>query len=86
MSSPHSSLLAEAVKRLLVHDWRAAHALVQELDDPIAWWIHGLVHRIEGDLSNSRYWYEKAGVMPETARSVEDEIRDIGDRLAAVAE
>jgi hypothetical protein len=82
VTHPNGTVLAEALERLLAHDWPAAHALVQELDDPIGWRIHGLVHRIEGDLANSRYWYGKAGATLDPARSVEDEIRELRDRLA----
>jgi len=81
VANEHSTVLAEAIERLLANDWRAAHSLVQDLDDPLAWRIHGLVHRIEGDLANSRYWYDKAGVTLDDARSVEDEIRDLHEHL-----
>jgi hypothetical protein len=57
--------------------------LVQELDDPIGWRIHGLVHRVQGDLPNSRYWYEKAGVTLDEARSIEDEINELRDYLGS---
>ncbi|HEX4583327.1 MAG TPA: hypothetical protein VH183_00745 [Burkholderiaceae bacterium] len=83
MTSPHATPLAEALERLLANDWRAAHALVQDLDDPIACRIHGLVHRIEGDLANSRYWYDKAGVKLDEKRSVEDEINELRDYIKA---
>ena len=82
VTNPHSTELAKAIERLLENDWRAAHAIVQDLDDPIAWRIHGLVHRLEGDLANSRYWYGKAGVTLDRARSVEDEINELRDALA----
>jgi hypothetical protein len=81
MMNPHATALVEALELLLARDWRAAHALVQDLDDPIAWRMHGLVHRVQGDLSNSRYWYDKAGAKLDTERSVEDEINDLRDRL-----
>jgi hypothetical protein len=81
MTYPNASQLAKAIERLTENDWPAAHALVQELDDPIAWRIHGLVHRIEGDLDNSRYWYDKAGVALEQARSVEDELEEVREEL-----
>jgi hypothetical protein len=81
VTNPHSTELARAIERLLENDWRAAHAIVQDLDDPIAWRIHGLVHRLEGDLANSRYWYSKAGLTLDRTRSVEDEINDLRDTL-----
>ena len=81
MTEAHTTVLAKAIERLLENDWPAAHSLVQELNDPIAWRIHGLVHRVEGDLANSRYWYGMAGVTLDEARSVEDEISQLRDDL-----
>lgn len=42
-------------------DWAAAHAVVQDMDDAEAAWIHAYLHRREGDLSNADYWYRRAG-------------------------
>jgi len=39
-----------------------AHRVAQEYDDPLSCRIHGYLHRVEGDLSNARYWYGRAGV------------------------
>ena len=27
---------------------------------PLAAWLHGIVHTLEGDLENARYWYGRA--------------------------
>jgi hypothetical protein len=55
-------LLREAVDRALAGDWQAAHEIAQEHeDDDLASWIHAVVHWIEGDLSNARYWFRQAG-------------------------
>jgi hypothetical protein len=80
-SNPSASRVAEAIERLLANDWRAAHVLVQDLEDPIAWQVHGLVHRVEGDLDNARYWYERAGLTFDQARSVEDEAKALRESL-----
>jgi hypothetical protein len=53
--------LLEAVELALAGDWDAAHELVQQYEDGIAAWIHAVLHKIEGDLANSRYWYHRAG-------------------------
>lgn len=42
-------------------DWNRAHQMVQDLEDNKASWIHAYLHRIEGDISNSDYWYHRAG-------------------------
>lgn len=80
-ANPSASKVAEAIERLLANDWRGAHAIVQELEDPIAWRVHGLVHRVEGDLDNARYWYERAGLTLDEARSVQDEARELRESL-----
>jgi hypothetical protein len=54
--------LAVAVALLETGDWQAAHAIVQEDEaSALACWAHGIVHVMEGDLANARYWYKKAG-------------------------
>lgn len=53
-------------------DWDKAHELIHEVDDKQAARIHAFLHRKEGDLSNARYWYTKAGTqIPEL--SLEEE-------------
>ena len=47
-------------------DWDKAHGIVQRMESNDAHWIHAYLHREEGDLGNSRYWYNRAGkIMPE---------------------
>jgi hypothetical protein len=42
-------------------DWQAAHEIVQrDEDSPLACWAHGIVHIMEGDIPNARYWYGQA--------------------------
>ena len=38
-------------------DWEKAHAIVQNDDSELGCWAHGIVHLLEGDLGNARYWY-----------------------------
>ena len=52
--------LAYTIEMLRARDWQAAHEIAQESKEPLAAWAHGIVHIIEGDESNARYWYEKA--------------------------
>ncbi|HEV2327994.1 MAG TPA: hypothetical protein VGY56_04300 [Verrucomicrobiae bacterium] len=61
MSKRNTELL-RAVELALAGDWDAAHQLVQQHeDDATASWIHAVLHKMEGDISNSRYWYRRAG-------------------------
>jgi hypothetical protein len=53
--------LARAVELLEAGEWRAAHEIVQPQASALAAWLHGIVHTLEGDLDNARYWYRKAG-------------------------
>ena len=54
-------VLRSAVALLEQGDWQAAHKIVQEDEEsPLSCWAHGIVHVMEGDLPNSRYWYRAA--------------------------
>jgi hypothetical protein len=72
-ASPKSSAdLARAVAHLESRDWQAAHEIVQEDESDLAAWLHGIVHMLEGDLDNARYWYRRVHRSfpgPETAAS-----------------
>jgi len=41
--------------------WENAHITVQDIENEYAYWIHANLHREEGDISNSKYWYRRAG-------------------------
>ena len=52
----------EAIEFALDGKWDSAHEVVQALNESTwAVWIHAVLHKIEGDESNSRYWYSKLG-------------------------
>lgn len=55
------SLALEALWRDARGDWEAAHALAQEVGGSDGDWVHAYLHRKEGDESNARYWYARAG-------------------------
>jgi hypothetical protein len=76
--------LAEAVRLALAGDWQAAHAIVQEHeDDRVASWIHAVVHRMEGDLGNARYWYRRCRRELREDVAIEAELREIEKVLGA---
>jgi len=53
--------LGKAVAHMEAGAWQAAHEIVQrDEDSPLACWAHGIVHIMEGDLPNARYWYRAA--------------------------
>ena len=41
-------------------DWNTAHGLVQRQRDVRGSWVHGYLHRVEGDDDNARRWYKRA--------------------------
>jgi hypothetical protein len=70
--------LRRAVALLAQGDWRAAHLIVQDDEEsPLSCWAHGIVHLMEGDVPNARYWYRLAG------RALRDDVV-IGDEIAAL--
>ena len=42
-------------------DWTRAHESAQQDEGPAGAWVHAYLHRKEGDISNARYWYDRAG-------------------------
>jgi Tfp pilus assembly protein PilF len=53
--------LVRALAFLRQGDWEAAHKIVQQDEDSaLSCWAHGIVHLMEGDLANARYWYREA--------------------------
>ena len=70
--------LAKACDLALAQDWQGAHAIVQtDEDDKTACWIHAVLHKIEGDQPNSRYWYREAGQSFEAFADPAAELRAI---------
>ncbi len=53
-------LLIKAILRANKGYWDEAHTTVQQIDDPLSYWLHANLHREEGDLDNARYWYHRA--------------------------
>ena len=53
-------LLQVALDHLDKGDWEAAHKIVQSDESLTACWVHGIVHVMEGDLDNARYWYKRS--------------------------
>lgn len=71
-----------AVDHALAGRWEAAHQIVQAFDDDAnAFWIHGVLHVIEGDRSNAAYWFERAGRELSASTTPEVELRAIRAHL-----
>jgi hypothetical protein len=41
-------------------DWTRAHEAAQQDEVPDGSWVHGYLHRKEGDQDNAAYWYGRA--------------------------
>ena len=54
------SEIERAVQMLERGDWQGAHEVVQDDNSQLSCWAHGIVHMLEGDTSNARYWYRQA--------------------------
>jgi len=71
--------LLTAIELALAGQWDAAHGIVQQNEsDGTAAWIHAVLHKIEGDSGNSRYWYRRADRLehfPDEPRTELVEIR-----------
>ena len=81
MNAPKEELL-QAVELALAGKWDAAHQIVQQYaDDAIAAWIHAVLHKMEGDLGNARYWYRRADRMDYVADESRAELAAIQAEL-----
>ncbi len=87
MQNLNADELSTALRHLERGDWNAAHGIVQRDEEgALACWAHGIVHLMEGDASNARYWYRRAGrPFPARAR-VEAEIEALRAALRALHE
>ncbi|MAE65715.1 MAG: hypothetical protein CMJ18_15710 [Phycisphaeraceae bacterium] len=47
---------------LYVDDLERSHGVSQSIDDATGSFWHGIMHRREGDFSNSHYWFGKTGL------------------------
>ena len=78
--------LLHAIDLAIAGEWNAAHQIVQQYEtDTTAAWIHAVLHKIEGDQDNSRYWYRRAGKLEHFSDEPKAELADIGKEAAGRA-
>ena len=77
--------LSETIALLKARNWQAAHEIAQESSEPLAAWAHGIVHLIEGDEPNARYWYKLAKRPFPGMDAIDGEIAVLEARMAAPA-
>ena len=65
-----------ALWHAMKNNWDMAHNIVQDIETKTASWIHAYLHRVEGDLGNANYWYNRAGKQSST-ENLETELNNI---------
>jgi hypothetical protein len=68
---------------LYVDDLERSHVISQGIFDATGSYWHGIMHRREGDFSNSHYWFRQTGPHPFRAAHPEMEPAAFVDRVAA---
>lgn len=75
--------LLRAIELALADRWDEAHDLAQRHeDDATGRWLHAVLHKIEGDVSNARYWYQRAGRLDSFDAEPSAELESIRAALA----
>ncbi|MEL6873540.1 MAG: hypothetical protein AAFO62_12270 [Pseudomonadota bacterium] len=63
-------------------DWETAHTIAQAHEgDTNADWLHAIVHLIEGDEGNARYWFRRAGRAPVSREAHAGELDALASQL-----
>lgn len=76
--------LIQAVQAALDGDWNQSHNIAQDYSDTTANWIHAVLHKIEGDVWNSNYWYARtAGKTYKDFSDATEELKTILNFLSA---
>ncbi len=68
---------------LYVDDLEASHIQSQSLESATGAYWHGIMHRREGDFSNSHYWFRRAGQHPAMAEIPEYDGHAFIDEVAS---
>lgn len=75
--------LIKAVDLALAGQWHRAHETVQAIEDRRAYWIHAVLHKMEGDSDNSHFWYSRAGKAQNFSMDAGEELQLIRRELSA---
>ena len=86
MNKQEIQLLSIAVQDAIVGDWDQAHEIAQNSNVSLAHWVHAVLHKIEGDVNNSRYWYARAHRQYEEYADPIEELREIAVQLKAISQ
>ena len=75
----------KAIDLALGGQWNEAHKIVQQYEDTTAAWIHAVLHKIEGDQDNSRYWCRRAGKLEHFSDEAKGELAEIRKEVVGQA-
>ncbi len=78
---PHKEKLFHIISLIKNNEWDTAHDLVQENEGKYDFdRLHAILHRMEGDDFNARWWYRKLKI-EFPSMSIEEEIDNIKNNL-----
>lgn len=82
--------VSDAVKSLWLARagrWNEAHDMCQAVEGYQGAWVHAHLHRVEGDLDNAGYWYDRAGkTQPEGQSGLGEEWMELAEDFLASSE
>ncbi len=70
---------------LLAGQWNRSHEISQEQHNPVGSYWHGIMHRIEGDYWNSKYWTRQTRKLPVRSQLV-NTLVERADQLLQLAQ
>jgi hypothetical protein len=74
--------LRRGVELAIAGSWDEAHDLAQRHEgDATADWLHAVLHAIEGDAGNARYWYRRCGKLDHAGADAAAELEAIRESL-----
>jgi hypothetical protein len=63
-SSQSKYLAVKSALLLWNDDLYPSHTISQNLHNEVGSYLHGIMHRREGDFSNAKYWFSSVGIHP----------------------
>ena len=74
--------LLHGVELALAGSWHEAHEIAKRHGgDATADWLHAVLHKVEGDAGNARYWYRRCGKLDRTGADATSELTEIRTAL-----